>query len=213
MPKDLSSVKLKVIQLRVNKQLSLREIHQQTGVPKGTLSNWLKPYPLPEEVRKAKQAIAYEKLQNYVKTVRKRQRPIESKFHQALGDRELTSYQRGAISEAAVLFRLTLYGFKVYGSVFDGGTADWLVESPTGKRLKIQVKSADIDRRGLPIINLRCNDNRTEFRCDREGEIDFIVGYCLFSDTAYVLSFEEIKGKTSHVPQEQDEERWDKLFN
>jgi transcriptional regulator with XRE-family HTH domain len=60
MPKDLSSVKLKVIQLRVNKQLSLREIHQQTGVSKGTLSNWLKPYPLPEEIRKAKQAIAYE---------------------------------------------------------------------------------------------------------------------------------------------------------
>lgn len=213
MPKDLSSVKLKVIQLRVNKHLSLREIHQQTGVPKGTLSNWLKPYPLPEEIRKAKQAIAYEKLQNYVKTVRKRQRPIESKYHKALGDRELTSYQRGAISEAAVLFRLTLYGFKVYGSVFDGGTADWLVESPTGKRLKIQVKSAYIDRRGLPIINLRCNDGRTKFRCYREGEFDFIVGYCLFSDTAYVLSFEEVKDKTAHVPQEQDEERWDKLFD
>lgn len=213
MPKDLSSVKLKVIQLRVNKHLSLREIHQQTGVSKGTLSNWLKPYPLPEEIRKAKQAIAYEKLQNYVKTVRKRQRPIESKYHQALGDRELTTYQRTAISEAAVLFRLTLYGFKVYRSQFDSRTADWLVESPTGKHLKIQVKSAYIDGRGLPIINLRCSDSRTEFRCYREGEFEFIVGYCLFSDTAYVLSFEEVKGKTAHVPQEQDEERWDKLFD
>ncbi|WP_143170946.1 hypothetical protein [[Phormidium ambiguum] IAM M-71] len=61
-----------------------------------------------------------------------------------------------------------MYGFKVYRSQFDSRTADWLVESPTGKRLKIQVKSADIDRRGLPIINFRCSDSRTEFRCDRE---------------------------------------------
>lgn len=213
MPKDLSSVKAKVIQLRVKQHRSLREIHQQTGVPKGTLSNWLKPYPLPKDIREAKQAVAYEKLQNYIKTVRKRQRPIESKYHKALGDRELTPYQRGAISEAAVLFRLSLYGFKVYGSLFDGGTADWLVESPTGKRLKIQVKSAYIDRRGMPFIQLRCSDGRTKFRCYREGEFDFIVGYCLFSDTAYVLSFEEVRGKTCHVPQDQDEERWDKLFD
>ncbi|MBD2182730.1 hypothetical protein H6S82_25985 [Planktothrix sp. FACHB-1355] len=161
----------------------------------------------------AKQAVADEKLQNYIKTVRKRQRPIESKYHKALGDRELTSDRRGSISEAAVLFRLTLYGFKVYGSVFDGGTADWLVENPTGKHLKIQVKSAYIDRRGMPFIQLRCSDRKTKFRCDREGEFDFIVDYCLFSDTAYVLSFEEVRGKTCHIPQDQDEERWDKLFD
>lgn len=213
MPKDLSSVKVKVIQLRVKEHLSLREIHQQTGVSKGTLSNWLKPYPLPEDVREAKQAVAHEKLQNYIKTVRKRQRPTESKFHKALGDRELTPYQKSSIAEAAVLFRLALHRFKVYGSVFDGGTADWVVESPNGKHLKLQVKFARIDNRGMPIIPLLCSDGRTKFRCYREEEFDFVVGYCFFSDTAYVLSFEEVKGKTCYVPQDQDEERWDKLLD
>lgn len=213
MPKDRSSVKAKVIQLRVNKHLSLREIHEQTGVPKGTLSNWLKPYPLPEEIRKAKQAVAHEKLQNYIKSERKRQRPIESKFHKALGDRQLTTSQKSSIAEAAVLFRLALHGFKVYGSLFDGGTADWLVESPNGKYLKLQVKFARIDSRGMPIMPLVCSDGRTKFRCYREGEFDFVVGYCLFSDTAYVLSFEEVRGKTHHVPQDQDVERWDKLLD
>ncbi len=101
MPKDLSSVKAKVIQLRVKKHLSLREIHQQTGVPKGTLSNWLKPYPLPEEIGEAKQAVADEKLQNYIKTVRKRQRPTESKLYKALGDRKITPHQKSSIAETA----------------------------------------------------------------------------------------------------------------
>lgn len=109
MPKDLSSVKAKVIQLRVTKHLSLREIHEQTGVPKGTLSNWLKPYPLPEDVRQAKQAVAYEKLQNFNQNVRKRPRQAESKFYKVLGDRKLTTYQKSSIAEAAVLFRLVLY--------------------------------------------------------------------------------------------------------
>jgi len=212
MPKDRSSVKARVIQLRVEKHLSLREIHERTGVPKGTLSNWLKPYPLPEDVRQAKQAVGYEKLRDYIQSERKRIRPTESKFHKALGDQQLTHYQRGSIAEAAVLFRLALHGFRVYGALFDGGSADWLVESFNGKRLKLQVKSARIDGRGMPIIPLRCSDGRTKQRCYREGEFDFIVGYCLFSDTAYVLTFEEVRGKSWHTPQEQDEERWDKLL-
>lgn len=213
MPRDRSAAKARVIQLRLEKNLSLREIHEQTGVPKGTLSNWLKPYPLPEDIRQAKQAVAYEKLQSNINSKRKRTRPEESKFHKALGDRKLTTYQKGSIAEAAVLFRLALHGFRVYGSPFDGGSADWLVENPTGKRLKIQVKSARLDKRGMPMIPLVCSDGRNKFRCYREDELDFIVGYCLFSDTAYVLSLEEVRGKVWHTPQEQDEERWDKLLD
>ncbi len=72
-------------------------------MPKGTLSNCLKPYPLPEDVRQAKQAVGYEKLRDYIQSERKRIRPTESKFHKALGDQQLTHYQRGSIAEAGIL--------------------------------------------------------------------------------------------------------------
>ncbi|MDY7014916.1 MAG: group I intron-associated PD-(D/E)XK endonuclease [Cyanobacteriota bacterium] len=213
MPKDLSQVKKEVIRLRVEEFLSLREIHEKMGVAKGTLSYWLKPYPLPSDIRQAKQAVAYEKLKKFIKNRPKRKKTSESKFHKALGGRLLSTCEKGRISESAVLFRLTLHGFRVYSSPFDGGTADWLVENPTGRLIKLQVKSVYLDKKGVAIVPLLCSDGRKKRRRYQRGEFDFIVGYCLFSDTAYVLSFGEVEGKTQHTPQEKDIERWDKLLD
>ncbi len=43
------------IRLRVEQRLSLREIAAQTGAAKGSLSAWLKPYPLTAEERRLRQ--------------------------------------------------------------------------------------------------------------------------------------------------------------
>ncbi len=44
------------------------------------------------------------------------------------------------------------------------------------------------------------------------GEFDFIIGYYLFNDTAYVYSFDEVANhKTFITISEQHAERWDKL--
>ena len=50
--KELSQ---EAIRLRVEGRLSLREIAEVTGAAKGSLSGWLKPYPLTEEERRLRQ--------------------------------------------------------------------------------------------------------------------------------------------------------------
>jgi hypothetical protein len=98
------------VRLRLEERLSLREIHLALGLPKSTLSVWLRDVPLrPEEM-------AY----------RNRRRPgpprkvrgEESTYHRAIAGQKLTSDQKGRIAEAAVYLRLMLRGFTVYQSPF-----------------------------------------------------------------------------------------------
>jgi transposase-like protein len=44
-----SDLKTKAIELRVNGRKSFGEISGELGIPKGTLSAWLKDYPLTSE--------------------------------------------------------------------------------------------------------------------------------------------------------------------
>ena len=123
--------------------------------------------------------------------------------------------QKAKIAEAAVMLRLVLQGFCPFGSVFDGDKTDWLVEIPqTGKVLKIQVKWAkgtkDI---GLPLVNLQCAEGASGIRRYKKGEFDFIVGYVLFTDTAYVWSWNEVEHlKTSVSICTEAAEQWKKLL-
>jgi hypothetical protein len=142
----------------------------------------------------------------------KKDRGIESKFHRMTGGRQLPRSEKGQIAEAAVLFRLTLLGLPVYGSAFDGAGTDWIVQSSSGRLLKLQVKWASKLRQGLPVIKLRCSNGRLKERRYREHELDFIIGYDLFTDTAYVYSWAEIAANRSTVTVRQDAaERWDKI--
>jgi len=123
-------------------------------------------------------------------------------------------YHKGRIAEAAVLFRLALHGFDAFSSIFDGDKTDWLVQVPeTGKILRIQVRCVNTAKRhGLPAILLTCAERHHKRRRYREGEFDFIVGYYLFNDTAYVFSFDEVVHLKTYVTvSEKYAERWDKL--
>lgn len=60
---------------------------------------------------------------------------------------------------------------------------------------KLQVKWASSRLHGLPFLKLRCANGRGKSRKYREGEFDFIVGYDLFTDTAYVFSYNELEDK------------------
>jgi hypothetical protein len=57
---------------------------------------------------------------------------------------------------------------------------------------------------------LRCSNGRAS-RKYREGELDFVVGYDFFSDTAYVWSWAEVRGRTSISASHDAAERWDKI--
>lgn len=79
--------------------------------------------------------------------------------------------------------------------------------------IKLQVRWLSAPAYGLPTLNLRCADGHHKRRRYRENEFDFIVGYYLFNDTAYVYSFAEIADRKAYVAiSEEHAERWDKLL-
>ena len=200
-------LKVEAIRLRVEERLSLREIAALTGAAKGSLSSWLRQHPLTEEEKRARNKTA----KRYAAP--KKDRGRESKHHQAVVWRELSNQRKGKIAGAAVLFRLALHGFNAYLSVSDGDKADWLVEVPeTGKVVKLQVRNVCSFRHGLPGVLLTCTQGHNKRRRYEKGEFDFIVGYYLFNDAAYVFSFDEIaRNKTFVAVSEEHAERWDKL--
>ena len=201
-------LKAEAIRLRVEERRSLREIEVLTKVARSSLSCWLRPYPLTEEEKKARSKIA----KRYITP--KKSHGTESKHHRTVVGANLTSQQKGKIAEAAVLFRLFLHGFAAYKSPFDGDKTDFLVEVPeTRRRLKLQVRWVTTPaKHGLPGILLTCADGHNKRRRYREGEFDFIVGYYLFNDTAFVFSYDEVLRNKTHVTiAEAHAERWDKL--
>ena len=203
-----SELKAEAIRLRVEDRHSLREIETITGAARGSLSAWLKPYPLTEEERRARSKLA----KRYIPPIKSHGE--ESKYNRTVVWQNLMPYQKGRIAEAAVLFRLALHGFNAYSSVFDGDKADWLVQVPeSGKVLKIQVRCVNATKRHcLPNILLACAEGHNKRRRYKDGEFDFIVGYYLFNDTAYVFSFDEVMHLKTHVTvSERHAERWDKL--
>jgi hypothetical protein len=202
------NLRTEAVRLRIEKRLSLREIAAITGAAKGSLSAWLGPYPLTDEEKKIRNKNA----KRYATP--KKSHGEESKHHQAVVLRKLTNQQKGRIAEAAILFRLALYGFNVYTSTFDGDKVDCLVDNPeSGKIFKLQIRSVHSpSRHGLPVIRLKCAEGHNKRRRYREEEFDFIAGYYLFNDTAYVFSSDEInKHKTYISISEKYSERWDKL--
>lgn len=141
----------------------------------------------------------------------KKDRGMESKFYHTVRGAELSRKRKGQIAESAVLFRLALHGFDTFGAVFDNDRIDWLVQVPNGL-VRLQVKWARHSRTGLPHMSLMCANGSTSYRRYRLDEFDFLVGYDLFSDTAYVFSSQELVGKKTAVAVSPDAaERWDKL--
>ena len=202
------NLKAEAIRLRVKERLSLSEIATLTGAAKSSLSLWLKPHPLTEEEKKARAKLA----KRYVAP--KKDHGKESKYHKAVAWQNLSRQQKGRIAEAAVLFRLSLHGFHVYASLSDGDKADWMVEVPeSGKRLKLQVRCVNLPwKHGLPGVGLTCAQGHNNRRRYATGEFDFIIGYYLFNDTAYVYSFDEVADHKAFIAiSEQHAERWDKL--
>lgn len=198
------------VHLRTDQRLSLREIHQQTGAPKGSLSTWLLDFPLTEAEKSFRILEGSKRPRNT-----KKDRGSESWLYR-MASKDLTQSDKGHVAETAVLLRMLLNRFKVFGAKSDGEKADWIVEiSETGRIWKIQVKSTSGPNRttqGLPIVLLTCADGHNKRRRYLKGEFDFIVGHNLFTDTAYVWSWAELENqKTSVTITPEAEEAWHKL--
>ena len=203
------SVRDECIRLRVEERLGCAEISRRTGVAKSTLSGWLKDVPLSYEESREIASISH-----MGQPGKKKDRGDESKYYDMVKDLNLTRQDKAKIAESAVLFRLCLNRFIAYGSPFDGEKADWIVESVDGSEtFRVQVKWTKNQGRsgGLPRISLMCVEKGKQRRY-KKGEFDFIVGYCLFNDTAYVYSFDDVSHLKSTVGiSEEAAEAWHKM--
>jgi hypothetical protein len=185
--------------------MSLNEIHKETGVPKGTLSNWLTGYTLTPEERREKNNRAR-------KYGPRKHLGDPSRWKTLVGEKTLSGHTKGKVAEAAVLFRLVLHSFEVYGSVFDGDSADWVVKNPTGKLLKLQVKWASRGKHGVPFARVAKMAGHSHKVPYQEGDFDFLVAYCLHTDSCYIWSFEEVYGMSSISIRDEAKEAWQKLL-
>ena len=184
------------------------EISRELQVAKSSVSTWVRDYPLTEEELREK-----DRTRNRWRAPKKNKGP-ESKFYTSLKDVNLTRDRKAKIAESAVLFRLAVHGFNVFGSVFDGDRTDWLVETPLSKLVKVQVKWASHKHSyGLPVISLRCTKGHNKQRRYKKGEFDFIVGYDFLTDTAYVFTFDEVQDLATTVTVTAEAaEQWNKLL-
>jgi hypothetical protein len=144
----------------------------------------------------------------------KKYRGDEADIHRIVRSHNLNSVQIAKVSESAVALRILTWGFNVFGSVYDGDRTDWLVEVPsTGKVWKIQVKTATNKEQGLPVIGIRHGaGSKKGHQRYLMGEFDFLVGYDLYTDIAYIWSWDEVASLGTTITISPDaKERWDKL--
>lgn len=200
------SLRAKARRLRLEDRLSLANIGKILGLPRGTVGNWVRDIPLTEmEIKDRCAAAGYARKGATCSPYRRPNKP--SKFY-LMGDRDsMASWEVGKIAEAAVLFRITLLGWPVFGSIFDGDRVDWVVQHSSGL-LTLQVKwgkSVTKASSDTPVFYLPKSKN---YQC---GDFDFLVGYDLFSDCAFVWSWEEVSDHTAISATPDAEEAWHKL--
>jgi hypothetical protein len=195
-------VRKECLRLRVEERLSIREIGSRLNIGQGTIHALVKDNPLTRDESREKRS----RTKGGRKTLGER-----SKFFDLFERSGLKPMQKANAAEAAILFRLCLHGFNVFGPPFDSGREDWVVISPkTGNVSKIQVKLVHRHKAGLPMIRLKHNHGPSRYQ---KGEFDFIVGYDPYVDEAYVFSFEETAMKNVSVSvTAESAEAWHKIL-
>lgn len=208
----MAGSKEEAIRLRLEQRLSLKDVAAQLGVSKSTASIWLREHPLTEVERLDRQSTNGLKMGGW----NRKERGERSKFHQSVDVGSLSNAQKGRIAEAAVTFRLALHGFDTFVPTSGNDKFDRVVSNPkSGRMSKIQVRWVRDSRRdngdsGVPMILLRCFDGRYATRTYTSADCDVLVGYDLFTDTAYVYPFESISHLSSTVSvSSAHAERWD----
>jgi hypothetical protein len=211
------ALRAECIRLRLEERLSFREIQTRTGASKGSLSIWLKEYPLDADEIAARQAASVQRQRSTRRASksprRQRSRDPESQIHGLVRANGLSPLQVSHVSEAAVMLRMLVHGLTVFRPAFDGCEADWLVSSRNTPCLKVQVKTAAQQLNGgQPVVQVTHGHGRGARRY-QAGSFDFLVGYDLFTDRAYVWSWAEIEHIRSSITVHPNAlERWDKIL-
>lgn len=183
---------------------SFGQIAKELSISKSTASKWTADIKLLDNQKK--------KLLTRTWMVGKKKYNLpKSKYWYEGIDKVLTRQDKGRIAEAAVLFRLTLHKFDVFSSPFDCNRTDWLVDTPKGIA-RIQVKYVKLGKQGMPVISLTKSNGHNGKARYTDGEFDYIVGYDLRSDIAYIYTKKETDSNNSGISVKASAaEAWDKL--
>jgi hypothetical protein len=109
----------------------------------------------------------------------------------------LTTDQKGAVAETAIVHEAIKLGVNVYRPVFEGGRYDMIFE--VGSRLvRVQCKWAP--RHG-EVITIRCYSSRRNRdgllrRIYADGEIDAFAAYCEAVNSCYFIPADLFRGRT-----------------
>ena len=196
------------IRLRQQERLPFREISFRTGASLGTLSGWLKPYPLTVEEEKLHLAIRR-------RPPRTKLRLPTSNLSKLVDENKLSRATKGRIAEAAVKLRLAMFGFDIYNPAHPDAKVDIVARPPSGKStLNFQVRWAKSDSSvGLPVISLRRANGRTSSVRYSTQDYDFIVAYDFRTDTCYVFSHKETENNNFCISIHADfAEAWQKVL-
>lgn len=197
--------------LRIEERLSIEEIKAATGVPVATLSKVLSDIPLSAKELAARRVTALERRLAENRETRLARR---SKFFDAIEKRVKSTDQKGAVAEAAAIFRMKAWGLVPHLPLCQGGKSDIAVYVPdTGRLLRVQIKWAGRANRGVPTIPLRSEDGGKRGIRYAHNAWDFLVGYDAQEDICYVYSADELVGHVAtKTPSDDAAERWDKLL-
>ena len=111
---------------------------------------------------------------------------------------ELTTNQKGAIAETAIVHHATRLGIEVYRPVAEGGRCDF-VFAMGSTLLRVQCKWAV--RRGTAIVVPCYSARRARDRLVRTfyspDEIDAFAAYCMDLDRCYFLPVDRFPGRSA----------------
>lgn len=199
------------IKLRQTERLTNREIHAALGreVNLSSVTRWLKDYPLSVSEREAKRRANFERSRPYTPPL-----GPSALWTLAQASRITTSHKGGA-AEAAVAMRCLLNGISVFAAETDCDVVDRIARLPCGKLVALQIRNCRRSGYGAPLIKLTRNPGRSSTKLSRfaEGDFDFLMGYDLYEDAAFIYSWNEVKDLSTSISVSDDaREAWHKLM-
>jgi hypothetical protein len=192
------------ISLRKNERLGITEISKRTGISKSSLSPILREWPLTkQETRRCSEVGRATRKAN---SKLKEEQEISKLFKMA---KDLTRAQKGAIAESAVYTRLLINGFEPWKQFHDG-RIDLLIRTKGNSVSRIAIRWVSERITGRPVVRLQTTDP-IHGNLISQNHCDYVIGYHLKSDTAFVFPPEIWRGKKAIACNEIYAEKWDLL--
>ena len=194
-----ASVKAEAIRLRTEDLKSIGEIKRVTGVAKGILSLWLRPYPLPEEALKARKKAQGKRLTQHIYGD---VAPATLK----VGWAERPPLSKADLGEACrqiISARLMFQGVKVFRPLGEDTPIDLLILTSDGRALKCQCKciykESSKNNHSMKLCSVRKwgPSSKVVVHVYTASEVDVFLGYCPDNDTVYVIPYAEAKGRAA----------------